>query len=285
MKIIDFRVRPPYGKYLETGFFADIPFREKVASGKYNMTLPASVRQNSMDLLLQEIDALNIVKSVVPARKAFGMSNDDLVQLLQEYPGRFIGFAGVDGHDGQDALQEIEKYVVQGPLKGVVVEPGFGEDPSAVDDARMMPIYELCEKKNIPVILGFGGMLHPSLEKMDPKSVDRLALQFPNLRMLLSHGGWPFVQEIVWIALMRKNVYVMPDLYMYATPFTSEYAAAVNTVIKDKIIYGSAYPIVSQKESVEQYLNCGVRGEFLENMMFRNALQFLGIDEEQLEAF
>ena len=38
MKIIDFRVRPPYGKYLETGFFADIPFREKVASGKYNMT-------------------------------------------------------------------------------------------------------------------------------------------------------------------------------------------------------------------------------------------------------
>lgn len=59
----------------------------------------------------------------------------------------------------------------------------------------------------------------------------------------------------------------------------------MNTVIKDKIIYGSAYPIVSQKESVEQYLNCGVRGEFLENMMFRNALQFLGIDEEQLEAF
>lgn len=283
MKIIDFRVRPPYGKYLESGFFADIPFRETVADGKYNMTLPPSVYEHSMDLLLKEMDALGIVKSVVPARKAFGMSNDDLVQLLAEYPGRFIGFASIDGHDGDDAVAEIEKYVVDGPLTGVVVEPGFGDDPMAVDDARMEPIYAYCEEYDIPMVVGFGGMLHPSLDLMDPKGVDRIALRYPNLRMLLSHGGWPFVQEVVWIALMRKNVYLMPDLYMYQTPFTAEYAAAVNTVIKDKIIYGSAYPIVSQKESVNNYLNCGVRGEFLENMMFNNALQFLGVTEEQLK--
>lgn len=283
MKIIDFRVRPPYGKYLESGFFTDIPFRESVADGKYNMTLPDSVYEHSMDLLLQEMDSLGIVKSVVPARKAFGMSNDDLVQLLAEYPGRFIGFAGIDGHDGDDALAEIEKYVVNGPLTGVVVEPGFGDEPMAVDDARMEPIYAYCEDHDIPMVVGFGGMLHPSLDLMDPKGVDRVALCHPNLRMLLSHGGWPFAQEVIWIALMCKNVYLMPDLYMYQTPFTADYAAAVNTVIKDKIIYGSAYPIVSQKESVNNYLNCGVRGELLENMMFKNALNFLGITEEQLK--
>ena len=101
--------------------------------------------------------------------------------------------------------------------------------------------------------------------------------------MLLSHGGWPFVQEVIWIALMRKNVYLMPDLYMYATPFTSDYVAAVNTVIKDKIIYGSAYPIVSQRESVAQYMENGVRGEFVENLMFNNALKFLGVTEEELK--
>ena len=161
MKIIDFRVRPPYGKYLESGFFVDIPFRETVADGKYNMTLPPSVYEHSMDLLLKEMDALGIVKSVVPARKAFGMSNDDLVQLLAEYPGRFIGFAGIDGHDGDDAVAEIEKYVVDGPLTGVVVEPGFGDDPMAVDDARMEPIYAYCEEHDIPMVVGFGGMLHP----------------------------------------------------------------------------------------------------------------------------
>lgn len=283
MKIIDFRVRPPYGKYLESGFFADIPFRETVADGKYNMTLPPSVYEHSMELLLEEMDALGIVKSVVPARKAFGMSNDDLVQLLANYPGRFIGFAGIDGHDGDDAVAEIEKYVTKGPLTGVVVEPGFGDDPMAVDDDRMEPIYAYCDDHDIPMVVGFGGMLHPSLDLMDPKGVDRIALRHPNLRMLLSHGGWPFVQEVVWIALMRKNVYLMPDLYMYQTPFTADYAAAVNTVIKDKIIYGSAYPIVSQKESVNNYLNCGVRGEFLENMMYNNALQFLGVTEEQMK--
>lgn len=283
MKIVDFRVRTPYGKYLESGFFADIPFREKVADGKYNMTLPKSVYQNSMELLIEEMDKENIVKAVVPGRKAFGISNEDLVDLLEKYSGRFIGFAGVDGHDGKEALNEIKKYVIDGPLTGVVIEPGYGDDPMAVGDDRIEPIYAYCEKYDIPMIVGFGGMLHPSLDLMDPKDVDRIALRHPNLRMLLSHGGWPFVQEVIWIALMRKNVYIMPDLYMYQTPFTVEYVAAANTVIKDKIIYGSAYPIVSQKESVNNYLNCGIHGEFLENVMFNNALKFLGVTEEELK--
>ena len=280
MKIIDFRVRVPYGSFLKAGFYSDIPKREKVADGKYNMTLPQSVYQGSMELLLKEMDELHIVKAIVPARKAFHVDNAELVSLLQEYPERFIAFAAVDPLDGDFALDEIKQYVVNGPCTGVVMEPGYSYDREriAIDDERVMPIYELCEKENIPMMLGFGGMLHPSLEKMRPVSVDNIALQFPNLRMVLAHGGWPFVQEMTWIALMRKNVYLMPDLYMYKTPFTQDYVAGANTVIKEKIIFGSAYPIVSQKESVHNYLNIGIQSEFLENVMYRNALRFLQIE-------
>ena len=81
---------------------------------------------------------------------------------------------------------------------------------------------------------------------------------------------------MIWIALMRKNVYLMPDLYMYNTPGMADYAAAANTVIKDKIIYGSAYPIVSQKESVEKVMNSGIKAEYLPNVFYHNALKFLG---------
>lgn len=281
MKIIDFRVRVPYGSFLKAGFYSDIPKREKVADGKYNMTLPQSVYQGSMELLLKEMDELNIVKAIVPARKAFHVDNSELVSLLQEYPNRFIAFAAVDPLDGEVALNEIMQYVVNGPCTGVVMEPGYSYEREriAIDDDRGMPIYELCEKENIPMMLGFGGMLHPSLEKMRPVSVDNIALQFPNLRMVLAHGGWPFVQEMTWIALMRKNIYLMPDLYMYKTPFTWDYVAGANTVIKEKIIFGSAYPIVSQKESVHNYLNIGIQSEFLENVMYKNALRFLQMED------
>ncbi len=281
MKIIDFRVRVPYGSFLKAGFYSDIPKREKVADGKYNMTLPQSVYQGSMELLLKEMDELNIVKAIVPARKAFHVDNSELVSLLQEYPNRFIAFAAVDPLDGEVALNEIMQYVVNGPCTGVVMEPGYSYEREriAIDDDRVMPIYELCEKENIPMMLGFGGMLHPSLEKMRPVSVDNIALQFPNLRMVLAHGGWPFVQEMTWIALMRKNIYLMPDLYMYKTPFTWDYVAGANTVIKEKIIFGSAYPIVSQKESVHNYLNIGIQSEFLENVMYKNALRFLQMED------
>ena len=277
MKILDFRVRAPYGGFLQSGFYQDIPFREQVAAGKYNMHLPQSVRDGSMVKLLEEMDALNIVQSVVPARKLFDIDNADMERLTEEYPGRFITFAAVDPANPQEALAEIERYVIHGKCTAVVLEPGFSKVKNlACDDETIYPIYAICQQHDIPIMLGYGGMLHASLKIFQPVQLDNLALDFPELRILCAHGGWPYAQEMIWIALMRKNVYLMPDLYMYNTPGMADYAAAANTVIKDKIIYGSAYPIVSQKESVEKVMNSGIKAEYLPNVFYHNALKFLG---------
>lgn len=283
-KIIDCRVRVPYGKFLEAGFYADIPKRVKVADSKYNMHLPQSVFEGSMEQLIKEMDELGIVKAIVPARNAFGIPNSEMEKLLEDYPGRFITFAQVSPLDGQKALDEIQRYVVEGKCTGVVVEPGYGpnNEKMAVNDERMYPIYEMCEKNDIPMMIGFGGMLHPSLKLFQPVDIDQVALDFPDLRLLCAHGGWPYAQEMMWIALVRKNVWLMPDLYVYGTPGMQDYAMGANTVCKEKIIWGSAYPIVSQKESLEQYLNCGIKEEFLDNVLYKNALRFLKMSEEDL---
>ncbi|MDO4280452.1 MAG: amidohydrolase family protein [Peptococcaceae bacterium] len=283
-KIIDFRVRVPYGEFLKAGFYSDIPKRTSVASGKYNMHLPQSVFEGSMERLIQEMDELNIVKAVVPARNAFNIPNKEMESLLEDYPGRFITFAQVSPLDGQKALDEIQRYVIEGKCTGVVVEPGYGpkNEKMAVNDERMYPIYDLCQKQDIPMMIGFGGMLHPSLKLFQPVDIDTVAEDFPNLRLLLAHGGWPYVQEMMWVALVRKNVWLMPDLYMYSTPGMVDYAMGANTVVKEKIIWGSAYPIVSQKESLNKYLNSGIYEEFLDNVLYKNALRFLKLSESEL---
>lgn len=282
-KIIDFRVRVPYGAFLQTGFYRDIPKREAVAAGKYNMHLPKSVYEGSMEQLIKEMDELHIAKAVVPARNAFHIPNAEMEQLLREYPGRFLTFAQVSPLDGKQALEEIQRYVVEGQCTGVVVEPGYGSNEKmAVHDERMYPVYDLCQKHNIPMMLGYGGMLHPSLKLFQPVDIDTVALDFPDLRVLLAHGGWPYIQEMMWIALVRKNIYLMPDLYMYQTPGMLDYAAGANTVVKEKIIWGSAYPIVSQKESLEKYCNSGIQEEFLDHVLYKNALRFLNMTDEEL---
>lgn len=277
MKIIDFRVRPPFGSYLTNNFFSNIPFRKTVAEGKYNMDLAPSCVNASMDMLLQEMDELNIVKGVVPARVMGGMVNSELADFLDIYGDRFWGIASADPLNIAKSLEDIDKYVVNGKAVGVVIEPGFSqEETMAVDDERIYPIYEKCEKENIPMVVAFGGMLHRRLSQMQPVQMDNISLDFPKLKMLMSHGGWPYAQEVTWLALCRPNVYIMPDLYIYNTPGMWDYVAAINTVCKEKVIFGSAYPIVSQKESVAQNMNCGIRGQFLENVFYNNALKFLG---------
>ena len=282
-KIIDCRVRVPYGEFLKSGFYSDIPKRVKVADSKYNMHLPQSVFEGSMEQLLKEMDELNIVKAIVPARHAFHIPNSEMEQLLVDYPDRFITFAQVSPLDGQKALDEIQRYVVEGMCTGVVVEPGYGQqEKMAVNDERMYPIYAMCQSNNLPMMLGYGGMLHPSLKLFQPVDIDTVACDFPDLRLLLAHGGWPYIQEMMWIALMRKNVYLMHDLYMYQTPGMLDYAMGANTVIKEKMVWGSAYPIVSQKESLQKYKDSGINEEFLDNVLFKNVLRFLNMTEADL---
>jgi len=279
MNVIDFRVRVPFGSFLKAGFYSDIPKREQVARDKYNMHLPQSVYEGSMETLLKEMDELNIVKAVVPARKAFHVENSEMVEFLKLYGDRFIAFAAASADDPQKALEEIDAYVVNGPCHGVVIEPGYDNVKMAANDERMYPIYEKLQEHDIPLMLGWGGMLYRSMDIYKPEQLDQVAIDFPNLRILAAHGGWPYVTEMTWMALIHKNLYLMPDLYMYNTPGMLDYAMAANTVNKDKIIFGSAYPIVSQAEAVHQYLNCGIQAEFIENVMYNNALKFLKVDD------
>ncbi len=101
-----------------------------------------------MDLFLQEMDEADITKAVVPLRRAFGHKNEDLLSLIEEYPGRFIGSPCIDPNlDITVSLQEIQDYVVDGPCSVIMMEPGKCQEPMHANDKRIWPIYEMCQKE------------------------------------------------------------------------------------------------------------------------------------------
>ena len=225
MKILDVRTRPPFGS-IRDGMFNN-PGRElfepEAFAPRFGMSVGESARQRSMSLFIEEMDAAGITLGSRADPKSTGMDNNDLARLDAAYPGRFIGIAGIDPLDGEEALRETEHFALKGPAGASVLEPGFCSTPLYANDQRIYPIYELCQQHGIPVFLSFGGYVAPDLTYNSPFIIDRLALDFPSLKLVIAHGGWPFVTEICHVAFNRENVYLAPDLYTMNVPGNRDY--------------------------------------------------------------
>lgn len=280
MKVIDIRVRPPFRSFSNAPFF-DVDNFLEAFNANYGMTVSQSVREKSMELCIKEMDEVGIELAVVPLRKSWGIDNDDLKALQEAYPGRFMGFAGIELSKGIEAsLNEIDKSVTNGSCKGIAMEPGLDTFAYFVDDPRVYPIYEKCQAENIIIFFTWGGLLAPDMRYYDPHRIDYVARDFPNLKIVLCHAGWPFASEICSVAINRPNVYLGIDLYIVNAPGGQDYITAANYRLKDKILFGSAYPFMGFKEGVEYYKNCGFREEVLPNVMYHNAARLLGLESK-----
>lgn len=273
--LIDFRIRPPFSGFRDAEIFCEIPRRIKFAS-QFGFELPQSVIDKSIDGMLQEMADAGVDKAVVPARKLYNVTNDDLLELLGQYPDKFYGMAGVDPLDGTKALDEIDQYIINGPCKGVTMEPGYCDEPLRADDERIFPVYEKCQNENIPIFLSFGGLVGPTLGYNDPEIVDRVAQIFPDLTLILAHGGYPYVYQSCYLCFKNKNVYLVPDFYATRVPGGDEYMKAT-TWIPDKIIYGSGYPVQPIGGMLEYYRS-HVSPEAFEMITYKNAAKILGIE-------
>lgn len=284
MQIIDFRCRPPFGNLARDWIFSleDKPGNPGLAT-KYahmNMELPNSLVLKSMDVFLGECKTAHISQSVVPLRKLPTQSNDDLVKLIEAFPQKFMGFAGLQPVEEGIAftLSQIKQYAVDGPCVGVYMEPGLDPKPWYVDDKNIFPIYEFCETHDLPVCLLYGGIFHkknpPCYAIYDPARIEIIAQSFPRLRILLSHACWPFTTLACALALNYENIWLSPDGFMIDHPGSNDYVVAANYRLQNKIIFGSLYPSMPVEFAVTKYKNL-LRPEVWNEVFYENAVNFI----------
>ena len=250
---IDARCRPPFKGFLQQ--FAN-PAGTKAFTAKFSMAAPESVMQSSEALMLQEMDAAGIDYAIATGRKGhfrYSIDNDDIVDLVDHYEGRFFGAMGVDCANVSEALKEIDKYVVNGKLIAVSMEPGACPVPIYGNDRRLYPIYELCQAHNIPVIIMLGGRAGPTLSFSNPEIISTIANDFPKANFLVSHGGWPWVQPVLGAAFWQENIWLCPDMYLMNNSGAADYVIAANTWLQDRFLFGSAYPLMPIVESVNKF--------------------------------
>jgi predicted TIM-barrel fold metal-dependent hydrolase len=278
--IIDVRCRPPLPEFRD---YFDIPRITWHGQRTGAREVSRAFREGSMELFFQEMDEAGIRTAVVQGRNspevfmgrkfnAAFIRNERIAELQANYPGRFIGLGGIDpSNTVHDSVRETERCIRELNLKGIFVEPGRALQ-SNPDDPRMYPLYEKCIELDVPINLMSGPYAGPDIECANPLYVDRVATRYPNLKILLGHGGYPYVQEVLGVAFKHPNVYVSPDMYIFA-PGGLAYVDAANGSLREQIVYGSAYPLRPLVQTIADNRKYPFEPATLEAYFFGNARQ------------
>lgn len=243
-----------YARMVERGCIGEIPALEK----------------GTVEAFFEEIEAAGITTAVSTSGNNPGMwlghtwvpdrttPNDLLAEVQKQYPGKFIGVAGIDaGNVFHNALEELERCVKVLGLRVVFIEPGHSPG-CMLNDRRLYPIYQKCVDLDVPIILQTSGRLGgKNIDYANPKYTEEVAEDFPDLHIIMGHGCSPFVREAIVVAARRDNVWVSPDGHVLLVG-RDDWVQAINENMygfQDKYIFGSNYPIVPIKKNVDKFFS------------------------------
>lgn len=138
-----------------------------------------------------------------------GRDNDELARVVRMYPDKFIGFAHHDITQ-PDAAAELERAITQLGLKGLKqLAPAM---PKHIDDPSLYPVWEVCERLGVPVLIHFGMLgaaggvsYHPNIS---PAILEPVARDFPTVDFIIPHFGIQHVTDLLFLCWSCPNVHV-----------------------------------------------------------------------------
>ena len=277
-KVIDMRSRPSflhdfYGKTPGTPEFEVVKWLNGRVGAK---NVEHFTESRDVEAFVKEIKDTRISASVVVGRDTPGIkhSNDEIHALTRGHK-ELVGIGSIDPHrwGSRAAVVEAERAIKVLGLKAINVEPGFGSPLRSADDPMLFPIYDLCEQLEVPVSI-MSGPTAPSLDFVRPAAVGHVAKAFPRLAIICYHGFYPFVNEILGVALRWENVFIVPDMYLFA-PGGGLYVEAANGAMRHQIMFGSSYPFRPMAQSINDYRTIGFDDDVIDDVMYRNAKRVL----------
>lgn len=236
------------------------------------------VRSQTEAGYIAEVREAGFAAAVVIGRDTPAIRNDnDAIHALVSRHPELLGVGSVDPERlGRRAPDEAERAIRDLGLKAINLEPGFGEPARAFDDTIYWPVYEVLESLGAPAFL-MSGPTTPNLALNDPSAIGRVARRFPRLAIVVHHGAWPRVDEIVGVAFRYENVTLVPDMYIFQ-PGGRLYVEAANGALADQVAFGSSHPFRAMRQSATDYARLGFRDDVLEKVFSANAARLLKLD-------
>lgn len=215
---------------------------------RMNLEPCPSFEAESSQLMFAEMAEANIEIGVIGVpgptsdRGLDPTSADDIGELVAEHPNRFIGFGSVEPSDVDAAVARIGELAEAG-FRGVTIDPSTAATSRRFEDRALYPLYDEADRLGLVVTTTMSSLLGPYLDDCRPEYADRVATDFPNLTVVIQHGGWPYVLEAIGAAYKQPNLYLVAGQYIhYGFPGSEHYITALRHLLQDQLLFGSVYP-------------------------------------------
>jgi predicted TIM-barrel fold metal-dependent hydrolase len=256
--------------------------------GAANATIVREAVQADAARHLEAIDPVD--RAIVLAFKSNYLQAEIPNRYVSEYVGRYssklIGFAGIDPTGG-GWREELSAAQEELGLKGVTVSPGLQDFHPA--DTRAMELYAECVRRAMPVL--FEQSHRSSAAKLEfarPLLLDEVARGFPELRIVVSHLGYPWIHETIVVLTKHANVFAdVAGLLRHPWLSYNALMAAYEHGVMGKLLFGSDFPYRSPAEGIEALYSINqisaeanlvaIPREQLRGIVERDALALLGI--------
>ncbi|HEU4651100.1 MAG TPA: amidohydrolase family protein [Croceibacterium sp.] len=233
-------------------------------------------RESNIALVLFTVDC----ESAMGAKR---VSNYEVAEQAAKNDDICIAFASIDPHKGKYGAREARDLIENHGVKGFKFH-GIAQNAHPAD--RMgYPIYEVINAYKLPAIFhtghsgmgtgmrGGGGM---RLKYGEPMLIDDVAVDFPDMKIILAHPSWPWVDQSLSMALHKDNVFI--DLSGWSPKyFPKQVIQYANTQLKHKMLFGSDFPLIHPDKWIAAAAEVGFRDEVMPLIMKDNAARLLGL--------
>ena len=230
--------------------------------------------------MLKRMDETGIEKAFLIAAKigreglpgSYHLPYELVADAIKAHPDRFYGLAGVDPFEGMNGVRALEHAVKEQGFIGAHLYPHWFE--LAPDHAKYYPFYSKCVELDVPIQLQVGQSLvyspeNPKRSVGQPITLDTVACDFPELKIIGIHIGIPWHDEMIAMAWKHKNVYIGCDAH--APKYWPEsFIKYINTFGQDKVIFGSDFPVIDFKRAMDDIAGLNFRPEPLAKLLRYN---------------
>lgn len=211
-------------------------------------------------------------------------TNEYVHGMWQRHPDRIIQCWGtVDPNKGEVAVQQVRKAIKELGFIGFHIHPIMQR--FAVNDRRFYPLFETIAGLGAAVMVDVGttgmgagmpGGHGARIRHAHPSSIDDLAADLPNLRIIMAHPGWPWVDETTAVALHKGNVYW--EMSGWAPKYLPEALKRdIRGRLQDKVMFGSDYPSMPYERIMREWDEIGYSDVIREKLFHGNAERVLGL--------
>ncbi len=210
----------------------------------------------------------------------YHMPPEIVARAVEQYPEHLSGLIGIDPYTGMDGVRELERAVKELGFIGAHLYPHWFE--LAPDHAKYYPFYAKCVELGVPIQMQVGQSMIYSKDYRcrsvgQPVTLDPVACDFPELKLIGIHVGIPWTREMIAMAWKHENVYIGSDAHS-PKYWPEEFVHYINTFGQDKVIFGTDFPVLDFVRTRREIDDLDLRPGPKRKLLRDNVIRVYGLD-------